>query len=255
MPQVIATLGKGGVGKTTISAMLVRAFAETRDIKVLAIDADPAGGLGLALDLPVPKTVNDVRVEIIDSIKDGREGNKTELAIALDYRMMEALAERDNIAFLSVGRPEEEGCYCQLNTLLREAIEVLSRGFDITIVDAEAGIEQVNRRVMRAVDTLLLVSDTSLKGMKVAASIEEAAREAASSSEAFFLLNRVRPEENPENLAAHWGRQLCGWLPEDETVHAFDRQGRSFLDLPDCPAYAALSEAMEKLTLDRDPHR
>ncbi len=248
MPRVIATLGKGGVGKTTVAAMLVKALAASGVGKVLAIDADPAGGLGLALDLTVRKTVNDVRMEIIESVKAGN-GNKPELAMSLDYRMLEALAERDNVAFLSVGRPEEEGCYCQLNTLLREAIEVLSRGFDITVVDAEAGIEQINRRVMRSVDTLLLVSDTSLKGMKVASCIAEAAREAASEGESFFLLNRVRPEEDAEALEEAWGRRLCGWLPEDETVHLFDRQGRSFLDLPDCPAYAALSRAMPALAL------
>jgi len=249
MSRVIATLGKGGVGKTTIAAMLVKALAESGAGKVLAIDADPAGGLGLALDLPVSKTVNDVRMEIIEAVKEG-SNNKPELAISLDYRLLEALAERDNVAFLSVGRPEEEGCYCQLNTLLREAIEVLSRGFDITVVDAEAGIEQINRRVMRSVDILLLVSDTSLKGMKVASSIAEAAKEAADFSEALFMLNRVRPDESPEALASTWGRRLCGWLPEDETVHLFDRQGRSFLDLPDCRAYAALREAMTVLALD-----
>ncbi len=254
MSLVLATLGKGGVGKTTIAAMLVKALVANGAGKVLAIDADPAGGLGLALDLPVSKTVNDVRMDIIDAVKYGNN-NKQELAISLDYRLLEALAERDNVAFLSVGRPEEEGCYCQLNTLLREAIEVLSRGFDITVVDAEAGIEQINRRVMRSVDTLLLISDTSLKGMKVAASIAEAARDADTCGETFFLLNRVRPEENPETLAFSWGRQLCGWLPEDETVHIFDRQGRSFLDLPDCPAYEALSEAMNRLAWEGGLHR
>ncbi len=254
MSRVIATLGKGGVGKTTISAMLVKALAVSGVGKVLAIDADPAGGLGLALDMPVSKTVNDVRVEIIQAVKDGG-GNKPELAISLDYRLLEALAERDNVAFLSVGRPEEEGCYCQLNTLLRESIEVLSRGFDVTVVDAEAGIEQINRRVMKAVDTLLLVSDTSLKGMKVAGSIAEAAKEAAGYGQAFFLLNRVRPEEDPDALASSWGHPLCGWLPEDETVHLFDRQGRSFLDLPDCPAFAALSEAMAELALNGEARR
>lgn len=254
MARVIATLGKGGVGKTTIAAMLVKALAANGAGKVLAIDADPAGGLGLALDMPVSKTVNDVRVDIIQAVKAGNS-NKPELAISLDYRLLEVLAERDNVAFLSVGRPEEEGCYCQLNTLLRESIEVLSRGFDVTVVDAEAGIEQINRRVMKTVDTLLLVSDTSLKGMKVAGSIAEAAKEAASLGEAFFLLNRVRPEEDPEALSASWGRPLCGWLPEDATVHLFDRQGRSFLDLPDCPAYEALNEAMATLALDGDLRR
>ena len=245
MARVIASLGKGGVGKTIISAMAVKAFSAA-GLKVLAIDADPAGGLGLALGLPTNRTVNDIRMEIIHSIKDGLS-NKPDLAASLDYHLLDALVERDHVAFLSVGRPEEEGCYCHLNTLLREAIELLSRGFDITVVDAEAGIEQINRRVMRSVDTLLLVSDTSLKGMRVASAIAEAAKEATASGEALFLLNRVQPDEEPGKLAASWGHQVAACLPEDDTIYSYDRQERSFLDLPDCPAFLALNRFKNRL--------
>jgi CO dehydrogenase maturation factor len=245
MPRVLATLGKGGVGKTTVAAMAVKALSAAGR-RVLAIDADPSGGLGLALGLEAKRTVNDIRLEIIESIKNGG-GNKQELVLSLDYHLLDALAERGGIAFLSVGRPEEEGCYCQLNTLLREAIEILSRGFDVTVVDAEAGIEQISRRVMRSVDTMILVSDTSLKGMKVASAIAEAAQEDGK-IEALFLLNRVHPDEDPESISADWGRPIRGWLPEDEAVYSFDRDGRSFLDLPPCPAYEALDRVLRSLS-------
>jgi CO dehydrogenase maturation factor len=247
MPRVIATLGKGGVGKTIVSALAIKSFAET-GARVLAIDADPAGGLGLALGLEAERTVNDIRLEIIEAIKDG-ESNKPDLVMSLDYHLLNALCERENIAFLSVGRPEEEGCYCQLNTLLREAIEILSRGFDITVVDAEAGIEQISRRVMRSVNTMFFVSDTSLKGMRVASAIAEAARE-EENIEAFFLLNRVQEGEEIVPLMTSWGQALTAWIPEDVTVYSFDRAGRSFLDLPHCPAYEAVNNIITRLVLD-----
>jgi CO dehydrogenase maturation factor len=247
MSRILATLGKGGVGKTIISAMAVKSIAES-GYKVLAIDADPAGGLALALGLSVKKTVNDIRVEMIESIREG-QANRKLLATSLDYHVLDSLSEKGNLAFLSVGRPEEEGCYCQLNTLLREAIEVLSQGFDVTVIDAEAGLEQISRRVMRSVDTAFIVSDTSQKGMKVGSSIAEAAW-GANNVDVLFILNRVGEDERAEEIAACWGHSICAWLPEDETIYSFDRRGRSFLDLPDCPAYRALDDAIRRLSFE-----
>ena len=249
MSRVIAVLGKGGVGKTTVSALILKALADSGRLRVLAIDADPSGGLGLALSMPVPKTVNDVRLGILESIKEGG-AKKTDMAASLDYRLWEALSEHKNIAFLSVGRPEEEGCYCQLNTLLREAIETLSDGFDKTVIDAEAGIEQVNRRVMRSVDTLVLVSDTTLKGIRVVASIEKVAKDAVDYSDIVFLLNRVRSQSELDSLRDRSELKVSGWIPEDETVRHFDSQGWSFLDLPPCEAYEALKRMMVELALN-----
>lgn len=241
MPKTIAILGKGGVGKTTVSACLVKAIAESGKARVLAIDADPAGSLGLALAISPDRTVNDVRVDIIESIK-ATSTNKTDLAASLDYRLWEALSERGNIAFLSVGRPEEEGCYCQLNTLLREAIEGLAGGFDAIIIDAEAGIEQVNRRVMRSVDAVLLVTDTSLKGLNVAASIGTVVQEAVDTKDVMLIANKVRDGAELEAMKLHSEIKIFAWIPEDDTVRQFDNEGLSFLDLPSCPAFQAIEQ-------------
>ena len=120
MSQVIAVCGKGGVGKTTISALLARALAAGASDRVLAVDADPAGGLAMALDWSVESSINDLRQEILDTL-ERRKTDKTDLAAAIDYRLLEMLSDRDNLALLAVGRPEEAGCYCNLNTVLREA--------------------------------------------------------------------------------------------------------------------------------------
>jgi len=239
MSQVIAVCGKGGVGKTTVTALLSRLLAEDDNGRVLVVDADPAIGLGLALSQFPERSINDVRKEIIYTVKQ-HSTDSVDLAASVDYKLMEIIVEAGSLGFLSVGRPEEEGCYCQLNTLLREAIETLSSHFDLTLIDAEAGVEQVNRRVMRSVSHLLLVSDTALKGIRVAETIRNVADEAIEYSKLGLLINRARSEEDFHSMASKTDLPILGWIPEDDTVREFDIDARSFLEIPSCPALDAV---------------
>jgi CO dehydrogenase maturation factor len=244
---VVAICGKGGVGKTSLSAMLSRLVLEDGAVRGLAVDADPAGGLRLALDLPVKRTVNDLRKAVIAATRE-RSTDSLNMAASIDYQLLEALTEHRNLAFLAVGRPEEEGCYCQVNTFLREAIETLSGHFEFTIIDAEAGVEQVNRRVMRGVDALLLVSDPTAKGVKVAEAIKQVADEAMHCERVGLIINRARGEDEAARLAERTDLPLLGWLPEDETIRAFDAEGRSLLELPsDTPVLAAVRQLLSSL--------
>lgn len=235
MSTIVAVCGKGGVGKTTVSALLCRLLSVGHDLRILAVDADPAVGLGLALNLFPAHSVNDIRKEIIKGIR-GHSTDNTDLAASIDYRIMEILIEAGKLAFLSIGRPEEEGCYCQLNTFLREAIETLSSQFDLILIDAEAGLEQVNRRIMRSVTHLLLVSDTTMKGIRVAESIRRVADEAMDNPKIGLLLNRARGQDDYSRVAGQTELPLIGWIPEDQMVGDFDSAGRSFLEMPACPA-------------------
>lgn len=246
MNGVISICGKGGVGKTTISALLSRLILEQEHKRGLAIDADPGGGLSLALSLPVKKTVNDLREAVIAAAKD-RSADKINLAASIDFQLLESLSEHKNLAFLAVGRPEEEGCYCQINSFLRESIQMLSGQFDTTIIDAEAGVEQVNRRVMEKIDLLLLVSDLSAKGIRVAETIEKVAAKTIQGHKAGLVLNRVRSEEEVEKIRRETYLPVLGWLPEDETVRNFDISGRSFLQLPESPTLRALKSWSQTL--------
>ena len=160
--RVFAVCGKGGVGKTAFTAMLTRVLLEggVAD-RLLAIDADPAQGLTHALGMRVEKTMGQVRETILAAAQSGTDTELTELAGTLDYMVMEALVEHDNLALLAMGRSESLGCFCSVNAILRDAIKLLSQRFDILVIDGEAGVEQINRQVVDRIDHLIMVTDTS----------------------------------------------------------------------------------------------
>lgn len=242
MKGVVCICGKGGVGKTTVSALLSRLILEQRGMRGLAVDADPGGGLSMALSLPVKKTVNDLRREVIDAVKR-HASDRLNLAASIDFQLFDSLTEHRNLAFLAVGRPEEEGCYCQVNSFLRESIQILAGQFDFTLIDAEAGVEQVNRRVMERVDLLLLVSDQSAKGITVAEAIAKVAANMIKNHRTALLLNRLRSEAEADYIRRHTALPILGWLPEDDTIRDCDISGQSFLQLPShSPPLRAIGE-------------
>lgn len=240
--MILAVCGKGGVGKTTVSAIGAKALAASGR-KALIVDADPAGGLAMALGIEPARTLNDVRKSLIEEVKAGHRDEK-DLAVSVDYLVAEALTERGNLAFLSIGRPEDVGCYCKVNVILKDAIEMLGGMFGIALVDAEAGIEQVNRKVMGAVDYVLLVSDTSAKAVRVAETIREVSGRMIPDAGAGLLVNRVREDAEADRVAAGTSLEVVGRVPEDDTVREFDATQRSFFDLPECPASTAVETAL-----------
>ena len=201
MAKIIALVGKGGVGKTTICSAFVRILGEKYPAaRILAIDADPAVGLATALGVEVTETLDDIRREIIDRAQAGAGKEAVELLGEVRFRIFDALVETPRFAFLAIGRPEGAGCYCAVNAYLKEVIDMVSKDFDYVVIDGEAGIEQVNRRVMEKVTHLFLVTDASKKGMQVAASIRQVAEKLVMFEKCGVIVNRV---EDPEFFSAH----------------------------------------------------
>ncbi len=231
-PVVIAVCGKGGVGKTCISALTVKMLAENKSAKILAIDADPAVGLSFPLGVEVKKTVDDIRNDLINRLDKGEKSNKKELIKALDYEIFSAMEERENMAFLAIGRPEGDGCYCQVNALLKDIIKDLAHNFDYIVIDAEAGVEQISRRVMEMVTHLLLVSDASLKGRNVVETIHRVAKEKCSFEKSGLILNRMKDQREIEAILLKTDLHYTGGMTENYLIRDFDREGKSFFDLP-----------------------
>jgi len=248
----IALCGKGGVGKTSVSALMLKHLAGRKNLKILAIDADPAVGLCTALGIKIRKTVDDIRNDLINSIKKGESQDKAATLNMLDYELFDALTQYDNIGLLAIGRPESEGCFCKVNSLLKDIIQDLAKNFDIVLIDGEAGVEQINRRVMKTVDHLIMVSDTSAKGVNVAQTIKHLARDnqAVNYKSMGMILNRVRDQQEVENIKNHASLDILGWLPEDELIREFDFHGRSFLDYPDtATAYKTIDGIVHSMKL------
>ena len=250
--KIIAVCGKGGVGKTFLTAAMVKLLADREDTKILAIDADPSFGLAPALGIKVKKTVNDIRNDLIDTIKKGkRTGDKSELLSRLDYEVFDALEESANLAVLAIGRPEDEGCYCQVNELLKEIIETLSSNFDLVLIDGEAGVEQINRRVMKTVDDLVLITDTSAKGVNVVSAIKKLVddRRAVECRRVGLVINRVESRKEVDRILGDVSLDLLGWIPEDDMVREYDFNNKPITDFPDTlPSIVAVRQIVTKLT-------
>lgn len=234
--RLISVCGKGGAGKTVLTAMMARALLDSgRAGRMLVIDADPALGQLSALGAGVRRTMGQVREDIIRTARAGNKEAKAELADKLDYLVLEALTETEEFALLAMGRTETLGCYCPVNTLLRHAIEKLSSSFDTILVDGEAGIEQINRQVTRHLDHLLIVSDASSRGLETAAVIRRMVvdEKLLDCERMGLVLNRVMGNDDMlENAAARIGLQVVGLVPYDPRIAEHDLVGTPIAELP-----------------------
>ena len=248
--KILTVAGKGGMGKTSICASIVRLMVEKYpDKKILAIDADPAVGLSVALGVDVKLTLDDIRQSIVDSVENGETREAMELLSEARFRIFDALVEMPGFAFLAIGRPESSGCYCKVNSYLKEVISLLANSFDYVIIDGEAGIEQIQRRVMDKVTHLLLITDQSKKGAQVVATIKGVADELISYEKIGVIINRVtNPELVP--LTQVPGVEILSAIPADAVFAANDIKGRSVLELPeDSAVLKGVREALQKIEI------
>ena len=220
-------------GKTSLAATIVKVLArEFPEKKILAIDADPAKGLATALSVKPKLTLDDIRSEIIDSVEKGNTQNTMELVSESRYRIFEAVVDKEKFAFLAIGRPESEGCYCRINSYLKNVIEMISSQFDFVIIDGEAGIEQINRRVMQKVSHLLLVTDASRKGLEVIKTISEVAKEMVDYEKTGIIINRIEDMGIIDEIKLD-KEDLLGVIPKDDNIINYDIEARDFMELPD----------------------
>lgn len=248
--KIVTFVGKGGVGKTSLSALTVRLLSKAHpDKKILAIDADPAVGLSTALGVTVGTTVDDIRKEFVAQAEDGALDTALALLGEAKYRMFDALVENGNVSFLAIGRPESAGCYCKVNGFLREMIRQISDHFDYVVIDGEAGIEQVNRRVMEKVTHLVLVSDASQKGLQVAQTIHGVAKDLVMFEKAGLVVNRMPDVELKEYIRAG-ELELLSCIGDDREMTLCDMQGNSVFSLDENVAVLqGLQVALQKLEL------
>lgn len=248
--KIIALSGKGGVGKTSISAGIVRILTEEYpDARILAIDADPAVGLATALGVEVTQTLDDIRKQIVADVESGQPKEAIELLSEARFRIFDTMVENQKFSFLAIGRPESAGCYCKVNAYLKEVISLLSGDFDYVVIDGEAGIEQINRRVMEKVTHLLLVTDPSRKGVQVIETIHRVADELVMYEKCGAIINRVTDPALLEYVQVR-DAEVLARIPSDDDQAKNDILGQSVFSLPEnAPLLAGTREALRNIGL------
>lgn len=236
MSRLIAVTGKGGVGKTTISAMLVAQLMRKGKTPVLAIDADPNSCLDAALGVTVNGTVGrareEARLEAADAQASGI--SKTEL---LQMKIAESLVESEGFDLIAMGRPEGVGCYCFANNVLKSVIAELAGGYPYVVLDNEAGLENLSRRIVQSVDVLALVSDGSNAGLQTLKRLYDLAGEMDIRYNMLALIiNRLRPGFDPTRFDAirdYTKADAVITLPDDETISDMAERALPLTGLPE----------------------
>jgi len=248
-PLAISVSGKGGTGKTTFTALLLKTLIENTDKTILVVDADPAANLPDALGVKVELTVGDV----VEELKDRTErGEAISLPPQLfEMYVQETMIETERFDLIVMGRTESKGCYCYVNSVLRQIMQTLAKNYDIVLIDCEAGLEHIQRRVDENIDILIVMTDGSKMGLHTAKNIVELARRMGYKMSLVGIVGNFSASmDKLMDLAAKINAEVLGVLPYDENVVKFAREGRSLLELPsDSPAYVTVKRIAKSIGL------
>lgn len=260
MTVTIALAGKGGVGKTTVSGMIIKYLAQNQTGSILAIDADPSSNLNMVLGLDLEWTVGDIREDMLEQVKTSLAQGGAAMGTMpggvnkrdyLDYQIRSSLAEGSRFDLIAMGRGEGQGCYCAVNHNLREVIDGMSRHYAFVVIDNEAGMEHLSRRTTRDVQHLFIVSDPTQRGLVAAQRIADMRKELDINIEnAYLIINRLHGEMHPE-LKAFTEKldvPLLGTVPSDENLAEFEFSGKPLVELGDeSPVYQSVVDMMKKI--------
>ena len=233
MGNIIAVTGKGGTGKTTIAALIIRALLDKRAGLILGVDADPNSTLADAIGLKVEDSISSICEEMLEK-KESLPAGMTKDRF-LEYKIQQSLIEKDNLSLLTMGRPEGAGCYCFVNNLLKGMIKKLTDDYEFTVADNEAGMEHLSRKTMRKIDVLFVVSDFSIVGVRSASRIYGLAKSMnIKLGMSFLIINKSKGTVAPlDKEIQDSGLTLAGLLPFDSEIEKFSLEGQSIFDLPE----------------------
>ena len=252
MGKVIAITGKGGTGKTAVTAMLIRHLNNSeKKFRILAIDADPDANLADALGAKVEKTVGDMR----EFMQDSRftSSPDTDKQALFEAKIFEILLEEDGYDLLVMGKPEGSGCYCYVNNLLRAIMDKTAKDYDLIVIDSPAGLEHFSRKIFPDLDDLIVVTDESRRGLTTGERIRDIAREMGLKyKDLYVVVNKIttgRRDKVIEN-ATSLGLTVIGTIPYDESLAKFDLVGDPLMGLPDdSPAVLEMVQVVGRLGL------
>ena len=228
MAHVIAIAGKGGVGKTTLCGMMIQYLCNRKKGPVLAVDADANSNLNEVLGVEVETTLGDIREEIARaemSVKSPIPAGMTKADYA-EFKFSSALVEEDDYDLLVMGRTQGKGCYCYVNGLLQAQLSKFQNSYPYIVVDNEAGMEHISRGVLPSMETAILVSDCSRRGIQAVGRIAQLIKECdMHPSSVGLIVNRApggRLNDGIKEEIQLQGLNLLGVVPQDEQVYEYD---------------------------------
>jgi len=246
MAELIAVAGKGGVGKSTFSALTIRYLLKNFR-PILAVDADPNSNLPVMLGLTPSETIGTVMEDFMSSKLKIPSGMSKQSWLLL--RLSQAVAEGKGLDLIVMGRPEGTGCYCSANTVLRDFLDRMRENYQWVVVDNEAGMEHLSRRTEGKIDYLFIVSDPTVKGLRTVNHLMTLVSELKLElKEKFLIVNRASElEPKLKEWAGKSGAKFLGTIPEDMVINDYDLEEKPLLSLPDSSsAVQAIEKLLEK---------
>ncbi|MEW6309055.1 MAG: AAA family ATPase [Bacillota bacterium] len=243
----IAVAGKGGTGKTTFAALAIRHLTGLGQGPVLAVDADPNSNLHEALGLEARETIAGLLEETKQTGPLPAGMSRTSF---IQYRLQSALVEAKGVDLLVMGTPEGAGCYCYPNSLLRDHLAGLTANYAYLVVDNEAGLEHLSRRIAQEIDILFVLSDASVRGIRTAGRVRGLVADLGLNVAAMYLVLTRAGAREAGALAteiAGTGLPLLGTVPLDPAVSQHDLSGLPMTALPaGSPAVTAVADILAR---------
>jgi len=247
MPYTIALAGKGGSGKTTMAGLLIKYLVKANKTPILAVDADCNANLNEVLGLEIKDTLGNAREEMKKGIVPGGMTKD----IFMEMKLEESMVEAPGYDLVVMGQPEGAGCYCAANTLLAGFMDRLAGNYPFIVMDNEAGMEHISRLTTKNVDILLIVSDSSRRGLQAAIRIDDLAKRLnIGVGKSYAVINQIKeaPSDQALKMVEAGGLELAGTVPEDRTIYDFDFNGRPTVEMPeDCPSVQAAFTIFDKI--------
>ena len=254
MPHTIAVAGKGGVGKTTTCGMLIDYLCKKNKGPVLVVDADANANLNEVLGVETEISLGQIREEIAHAELKGTIPKGMSKADYAEFKFNSALIEDDDFDMIVMGRTQGQGCYCYVNGVLKTQVDKYARNYTYVVMDNEAGLEHVARGTLPHVDTMLLISDCSRRGIQAVARIAEMIGELnLNPGQMGLIVNRAPGGVLDEGIRAEiekHGLKLFGVLPHSDAVYRCDCDGEPSAYLPEYdPMKTALKGIMQSIGL------
>jgi CO dehydrogenase maturation factor len=247
MPYSVALAGKGGTGKTTMAGFLIKYLLDKNKAPILAVDADCNANLNEVLGVTVTDTLSNAREEM----KKGQVPSGMTKDIFIQMKLEEAIVEKDGFDLVVMGQPEGAGCYCAANSLLTNFLEKLVDNYPYMVTDNEAGMEHISRLTTSNVDVLLIVSDTSRRGIQAATRINTCAQQLhIGFKKSYLIMNQLKGEPHKAvlEILEKEGLELAGTVPDDDLIYEYDFSGKPTIEVPDdCRSVKAAFEIFDKI--------